>query len=326
MTMNRSHPYSGSRALLLTLSSILLLAACQPKHEIPAMTPEESQVVETLTARLKPRCVGRYLIDLPIDFVLNPITTTKLEGVDITITKRYSNKWQLAGALTIQNNPQYFPEGSVDFVNPTGRTYREGVSTISKYVLKLNGSYDLPWGVMLAGNFNMFQGGARTLTVNGPGNVYGGVNASGAATTISYTTLEFQDRDAYRFDPIKLLDLGVQKVFQFNGGRQRIKLSAANAAGATMGTAPRIGFADRDSTHRQRLISFDRFQFDDVVGRTPPAARVQPILWHTADSRIGEPARERHNRSDSRGRALDGVDANASRNWPTPVSLHASPP
>ena len=85
MTMNRSHPYSGSRALLLTLSSILLLAACQPKHEIPAMTPEESQVVETLTARLKPRCVGRYLIDLPIDFVLNPISTTKLEGVDITI-------------------------------------------------------------------------------------------------------------------------------------------------------------------------------------------------------------------------------------------------
>jgi hypothetical protein len=86
MTMNRSHPYSGSQALLLTLSSILLLAACQPKHEIPAMTPEESQVVENLTARLKPRCVGRYLIDLPIDFVLNPISTTKLEGVDITIT------------------------------------------------------------------------------------------------------------------------------------------------------------------------------------------------------------------------------------------------
>jgi hypothetical protein len=85
MTMNRSHPYSGSRALLLALSSILLLVACQPKHEISAMTPEETQAIDTLTARLKPRCVGRYLIDLPIDFVLNPITTTKLEGVDITI-------------------------------------------------------------------------------------------------------------------------------------------------------------------------------------------------------------------------------------------------
>ena len=61
-------------------------------------------------------------------------------------------------------------------------------------MIKLNGSYDLPWGITAAGNFNMFQGGARTLTMNGPGNVYGGVNAAGAATTISYTTLEFQDR------------------------------------------------------------------------------------------------------------------------------------
>ena len=71
----------------------------------------------------------------------------------------------------------------------------------------------------------MYDGATRTLTINGPGSVYGGVNATtGAPTTISYTTLEFQARDGYRFDPIKLLDLGVQKVFQFNGGRQRIKL------------------------------------------------------------------------------------------------------
>jgi hypothetical protein len=70
----------------------------------------------------------------------------------------------------------------------------------------------------------MYDGATRTLTINGPGSVYGGVNAAGAATTISYTTLEFQDRDAFRFDAIKLLDLGAQKVFQFNGGRQRIKL------------------------------------------------------------------------------------------------------
>ena len=148
-------------------------------------------------------------------------------GVDITLTKRYSNKWQMAGALTIQNNPQHFPEGSVDFVNPTGRTYREGVSTIAKYVLKLSGSYELPYGIMLAGNFNMFQGGARTLTMNGPGNVYGGVNAAGAATTISYSTLEFQPRDAFRFEDTKMLDLGVTKSFSFGSNeRFRLKLMA----------------------------------------------------------------------------------------------------
>jgi hypothetical protein len=148
-------------------------------------------------------------------------------GVDITVTKRYSNKWQMSGALTIQNNPNYFPEGSVDFINPTGRTYREGVSTISKYVLKLSGSYDLPFGIMFAGNFNMFQGGARTLTITGPNNAYGGVNAAGAATTINYATLEFQPRDTFRFEDTKMLDLGVTKSFSFGGNdRFRLKLMA----------------------------------------------------------------------------------------------------
>ena len=32
-------------------------------------------------------------------------------GVDFTVTKRYSDKWQINGALTIQDNPQYFPDG-----------------------------------------------------------------------------------------------------------------------------------------------------------------------------------------------------------------------
>ena len=71
----------------------------------------------------------------------------------------------------------------------------------------------------------MYDGATRTLTINGPGQVYGGVNADRCRD-------DHQLHDAgvpapgtrYRFDPIKLLDLGVQKVFQFNGGRQRIKL------------------------------------------------------------------------------------------------------
>jgi hypothetical protein len=86
MTMNHSCLYRRARTLALVPLFLLLPAACQPNYEIPAMTPEETQAIETLTARMAPRCVGRYLIDLPVDFVLNPITTTKLEGVDITIT------------------------------------------------------------------------------------------------------------------------------------------------------------------------------------------------------------------------------------------------
>ncbi len=59
--------------------------------------------------------------------------------------------------------------------------------------------------------------------MDGPGNVYGGVNAAGGATTISYTTLEFQDRNATRIEDTKMLDLGVQKVFRV-GPREKYQV------------------------------------------------------------------------------------------------------
>jgi len=46
------------------------------------MTPQEAQTIDTLTTRMTTRCIGRYLIDLPDGFVVNPIHTTKLEGVN----------------------------------------------------------------------------------------------------------------------------------------------------------------------------------------------------------------------------------------------------
>jgi carboxypeptidase family protein len=158
--------------------------------------------------------------------VTNP-NSQVYHGVDMTLTKRYSDRWQLAGGLTIQDSPLHFPVGSSDYSNPTGRIYRDGVSILSKYVLKLNGSYELPWGIVAAGNLNMFQGASRTLTMDGPGNVYGGVNAAGNPTTISYTTLEFQDRNATRIEDTKLLDLGVQKVFRVGpGGKYQVRVIA----------------------------------------------------------------------------------------------------
>ena len=168
---------------------------------------------------MRPSGIGNITVTNPNYQVYN--------GVDISVVKRYSNKWQLMGSITIQDSPNYFPEGSADFSNPTGRVYRDGVSTIAKYVAKVSGSYELPYGFQVAGNLNMFQGGTRTLTMDGPGNVYGGVNASGAPTTISYTTLEFQDRDGFRFGDTKMLDLGLTYIVSIGPGeRYRLKLMA----------------------------------------------------------------------------------------------------
>ena len=145
-------------------------------------------------------------------------------GVDLTATKRFSNRWQLQTALTLQTNPQYFPEGSATFINPTTREFRHGVSTAARYIFKARGSYQFPWEITASANLNINDGDTRTVEINGPGAVFGGLNANGAPTTINQDELEFQRRDAVRFGSTKLLDIGLQKVFSFNGGRNRVKL------------------------------------------------------------------------------------------------------
>jgi hypothetical protein len=154
------------------------------------------------------------------------------KGVDLTATKRYSNRWQAAVSVTIQDNPQFFPAYSPTFFgitngtanNPTGIEYAHGISTISKYVTKVQGSYTFKWDIAASINFNWNQGanrgGTNGVQINGPGQVYGGTTGA----SISYSTLTVYPLNKVRFGDLRLLDAGVQKTFRFRGGKNRIKL------------------------------------------------------------------------------------------------------
>ena len=143
--------------------------------------------------------------------------STDYHGVDLTMNKRYSDRWQFSAALTLQSSANHISKGAS---NPTGLEFIEGVSTRSRYVFKLSGSYLMPWGVMASANFNMNDGATRTLVMDGPGEVYGGTTGE-----IEYDTLEFQARDSERYDPAPLLDIGVHKTFALgNSERYRFKV------------------------------------------------------------------------------------------------------
>jgi len=150
-------------------------------------------------------------------------------GVEITATKRYSNRWQMQSGVTFQTNPQHFPVDSGTYINPTGRTFADGgqpggtANPNLRYVVKANGSYTFPWDISGSANFNWQDGPVRITTINGPGQVYGGI-VNGVASTISYSTLTLEPQGATRLKPTKLLDLSAQKSFRFRGGRDRIKL------------------------------------------------------------------------------------------------------
>jgi hypothetical protein len=158
------------------------------------------------------------------------VTATNLsyqtyQGVDLTLNKRYSDKWQLNIAVTLQTRNDYRPVGGFGtdgngraITNPTGIEFQDGLNTGARYLIKVNGSYDLPWGLMFSGNFNMNDGAQRTMTINGPGQVYGGTTG-----TINYATLRFQNDDLVRLERTKLLDLSINKTVTFRGGQNRIK-------------------------------------------------------------------------------------------------------
>ena len=144
-------------------------------------------------------------------------------GVDFTLTKRFANRWQAASSLTWQNNPQYYPADSSTFINPTGASFQNGffntsTSNSARYLYKASGSYVFPWDITAAANYNLVDGAIRQMTINGPGQVYGGTGG-----TIRYSTLAFQNVGQTRLPATSLLDLSAQKTFKFNGGKQSAK-------------------------------------------------------------------------------------------------------
>jgi hypothetical protein len=78
------------RKLALLASLLLLVAACHKNP--PPLTQQEKQTVTELTANLKPRCVGRYLIDMPGDAL--PAGSTTIQGVTFETTPMTRDKFE----------------------------------------------------------------------------------------------------------------------------------------------------------------------------------------------------------------------------------------
>lgn len=185
---------------------------------------------------------------------LGDVTATNLDfqtyqGVDLVLNKRYSDRWQANIAVTIQKRDDFEPEGG--FVNPTGVDLFQGRNTGARYLVKVNGSYDLPYGVMLSTNFNMNDGAVRNRFITGPGQVFGGLNAAGAPTTITHSvnnqnsnTLYFEPAGTTRLEKTVLWDLGLNKTFTFRGGQNRIKLTVDGFN--ILNASPVLGFSSNN--------------------------------------------------------------------------------
>jgi hypothetical protein len=140
------------------------------------------------------------------------------KGVSLTLEKRASRRWQAQGSFTYNFNRSY--QDPYAYSNPTGVEYSNGALSGLRFVAKANGSYSLPWGMRTGANLQIQDGSVRNLSIDGPGQVYGGVSSSGSLTPVTYNTLAFEGDGQHHLPTLYLMDANLMKNIKFSGNRQ----------------------------------------------------------------------------------------------------------
>jgi len=138
-------------------------------------------------------------------------------GLELTARKRMSNKWMLNGSVTL-NSATYNapPEGYQDTIagdifgvvalpmDPTNREFIEGEQALingTRWVAKMSGIYQLPWGINLGGTVNARQGFAFIPNIISPPRPNG----------LGAIRMMLEPYATSRYDSLTLIDLKAEK-------------------------------------------------------------------------------------------------------------------
>jgi hypothetical protein len=144
---------------------------------------------------------------------------TSFRGVELTLNKRYANRWQFMGSVTLGKTNVKLPIEAVD--DPNNRVFNDNAvdSNDAPVIIKASGSYDLPWGFYIGAFFNYRSGYPTTRYFNTSTSLlYQG--------RISVTTEKI---GTSRYPDSAMLDLRVSKVFNFGAiGKIELMLDGFN--------------------------------------------------------------------------------------------------
>jgi len=161
-------------------------------------------------------------------FTTTSPTYQTYKGIQVAVDKRLSHKWQANLSYTWNDYRAYTPPGTFSTTstatgNPTGVQFTNGfTNNTPRYAIKAYGSVQLPWALQAGMNLNIQDGAVRTLSINGPGTVASGI-AGNNASTVTYSTLTFQNSGLTRYPATKLVDVNVRRAFRF--GRQELQIT-----------------------------------------------------------------------------------------------------
>jgi hypothetical protein len=155
--------------------------------------------------------VSAQYLGKDVFFHTNSPGKQQYKGIELTITKRMSNRWQmmgsyvwsrLSGDLVSSSSPLGGdPNNPNSLINANGRLAND-----QPHAFKLIGSYIGPWGINLGANYQALSGLPRDRRIV-------------LALKQGSTTVLAEPRGAYRADTLSLLSLRADKMFRFDRRR-----------------------------------------------------------------------------------------------------------
>ncbi|MGQ9638487.1 MAG: TonB-dependent receptor [Thermodesulfobacteriota bacterium] len=147
-----------------------------------------------------------------------PELETKYQGLEFVFNKRMSNGWQLAGSVVISKSygnvpPDVEGSGGWTMVGITPNYYVNSYGRLPNdrpLVIKLMGSFELPYGIILSPYYYHYAGipWGRTVNIMPPADWCVANNAIQEMWSVY-----IDSRDAYRYPATDEVDLRLEKVF-----------------------------------------------------------------------------------------------------------------
>ena len=142
-------------------------------------------------------------------------------GIEFQVYRRLANRWQVVGSLTIGQQRENYGPGS--FQNPQDIDKIAGtrVANSLPYIGKLEGSYALPKGFMLAAFYQYLSGSHFNRTVNAVAALGRSLNQGNVASIIG-------ERNSNNYVALNLLDFRVSYAVPMSRSRLSLNLDAFN--------------------------------------------------------------------------------------------------
>jgi hypothetical protein len=135
----------------------------------------------------------------------------RYNGLELVARKRFSDRWLMNASFTLQSSISRYEGGpDVDYQDPTNVAQQNGQpvgSQNARWVAKLSGMYQLPWGFSAAAFLNLRDGYPFNPTIQSP-------SRTGGYTQVDVYVVPFASE---RYETFRQLDARLDKTFNLGG-------------------------------------------------------------------------------------------------------------